>query len=216
MHAARKKWDGLCIATTNLELMGLQMHTCRRRLPILCGILLVGLVLMAGHRLSRRPPIVLVGPADPVQRRVGPVIRGMSRNELIHILGSPLQPREVYNEARYADIISTDYFAGIYADVGWYNDDIIASMTFNLDKFAQAYGCELGLILQCGGRTTLLTRDVGLGKESISRIRSELGLKEAQVYIGEDLVFLRPSKDSCVELRFSHSDMHLVYIGINL
>ena len=190
----------------------------RRYLGFLLVILfLAGLLFFAGHRIFKRPPVVLVGPVNLIQGRSGLVARGMTRDELIGFLGPPLYPRETMEQAGSYDPISTDYFAGIYADVHWYGDDTVSGLTFKLDKFARIYGSELKVYLQFSGKTVLLSRDINLAKASSSKFISELGLKKSQVYVGEDLLFIKPTGDSVIELRFSQSDSHLLsYVGINL
>jgi len=66
----------------------------------------------------------VVGPVDARAGIAGIAAKGMTRNEVIHVLGPPLEPRETTAEWEakpYSmDPVLSDYFSGIYADAHWF------------------------------------------------------------------------------------------------
>lgn len=187
------------------------------RLLMLVGLITLSLVVMA---LNRHPPVVIVGPVDMGKGIVGLLGKGTSRNDVIRFFGPPLRSRETLEQARRRndiDPIESDYFAGIYAELNWYNDDTLASLTFDFDQFARKYRSELKVILRRGEKQVLLSRETIFNKDLIARICTQLGLKASDVELHEYSLYLNPTAYGyATVMHFSYDDGHLESLYVSM
>jgi len=187
------------------------------RLLMLVGLITLSLLVMA---LNRHPPVVIVGPVDMGKGIVGLLGKGTSRNDVIRFFGPPLRSRETLEQARRRydiDPIESDYFAGIYAELNWYNDDTLASLTFDFDQFARKYRSELKVILRRGEKQVLLSRETIFNKDLIARICTQLGLKASDVELHEYSLYLNPTAYGyATVMHFSYDDGHLESLYVSM
>jgi len=184
---------------------------------MLVGLITLSLLVMA---LNRHPPVVIVGPVDMGKGIVGLLGKGTSRNDVIRFFGPPLRSRETLEQARRRndiDPIESDYFAGIYAELTWYNDDTLASLAFDFDQFARKYRSELKVILRRGEKQVLLSRETIFNKDLIARICTQLGLKASDVELHEYSLYLNPTAYGyATVMHFSYDDGHLESLYVSM
>ena len=182
------------------------------------GALVALLVIYDLARSVRRSPVVIVGPVELQRGMPGLAGKGMTRDQVIGLLGQPLRARETgLPPERWTDPmdpIPDDYFAGLYGEVGYFNDDTVCSLEFDLDEFAHRFGGELKLVLLHRGRSVLVWRRLTLAQAKKPSFYSRLGLKASQVRVNGAGLYFETAPHEYQLLQFSYEDGHLESVGV--
>lgn len=155
----------------------------------------------------RSVPVVIGGPIDTNLTSVGPINKGMTRAEVIEILGPPLRPRDPTGSPW------TDYFSGVYASVGWTQDDKVASVGFAFDTFESNYSTDFRVVLRYSNRNIVLSRKLNWTDAQRLWNSKETATSSPNVVKGDHVIQLVFSGAEYVSLYFSTEDGKLQNAG---
>lgn len=158
----------------------------------------------------REVPVVLVGPIDPSLDAVGPIDKGMTRKQVIEILGYPLRPR---SSGTGRDSVSTDYFSGIYAEVGWTSGDKVASVGFPFARFGRTYNADFRVVLRLSNRNVVLSRKLNWSDAQHLWKNAKSASPSPRIIEGDHVINLVYSEEEYVHLDFSTADGKLNYVA---
>ena len=151
----------------------------------------------------REVPVVLVGPIGPSLDTVGPIGKGMTRKQVIDILGRPLRPR---GSLTGSDSRGTDYFSGIYADVGWTLGDKIASVCFPLSRLDETYSADFRVMLRLSNRNVVLSRRFNWSNAQHLWKNEKSASSRPRIIKGNHVIILSYSERESIALGFSVED----------
>jgi hypothetical protein len=160
----------------------------------------------------RNVPVVLVGPIDPSLDTVGPISKGMTRKQVIGMLGSPLRPR---GKGTGRDSVGTDYFSGIYAEVGWTLGDRAASVGFPFARFEGTYSADFRVVLRLSDRDVVLSRKLNWSDAQHLWKNKRTAPPNPRIIKGNHVINIVYSEKEYVSLDFSTADgklNHVVYV----
>ena len=175
-------------------------------------LLVIGFMIFTNDTSKKHPLEVVVGPVDPSLGIQGIGEWGMTRNEMIRILGPPLIPRDLTMGPYDMDPRRMeDYMPGIYADTCWTtNDDRLMGLSFGFDQFYKLFRVELKVYMVIEDRGMMLTRKLTLDEARSPTFGRQLGLPAKQIRVRENDVYIYlPDQEIPIALHFSYQDDHL-------
>jgi hypothetical protein len=179
---------------------------------MLANLLVVSCV-VSGCARHPSPPTFVVGPVDVGRGIDGIACKGMTRKQILHVLGDPLRARETQFTGKI-DPITSDYLRGIYAEAGYFGDHTLCSLTFKLDQYTRNFGGELQVVVRNGDKAQLLSRELTLMDVRDRSFVESLGFDQSAVRIREGTVFIMDDDWVVLSIHFSPKDGRLSRISL--